>query len=57
MNENVENTNAALQFLKSKDNFDDMFTKPGGPIFILVTICDGWQTNTQSSEDGEDHRP
>jgi hypothetical protein len=35
VNENVENGNVVLQFLKSKDNFGDMFTKPVGPNIYL----------------------
>ena len=35
MNENVEIGNVVLQFLKSKDNFADMFTKAVGPNIYL----------------------
>ena len=44
-NENVENGNMVLQFLKSKDNFGNMFTKPVGPNIYL------------SYNGFEDHRP
>ena len=35
MNENVVNGNIVLRYIKSRDNFSDMFTKPVGSNIFL----------------------
>ena len=39
VNECVQNGSVVIDFLRSKDNFSDMFTKPVGPIIFLSHSC------------------
>jgi hypothetical protein len=59
VNENVVNGNIVLRYIKSRDNFSDMFTKPvGSNIFLehyTIYLRDGWTTNSENFAFYKDH--
>ena len=39
VNECVQNGSVVIDFVRSKDNYSDMFTKPVGPVIFLGHSC------------------